>query len=186
MCHPDWDCVILSLCRASDADRAPKFHEAIRMLGATGDMGDLDDGDRQEPLADSVVHGEILRLLPDEHYDLVITHHPVGEYTRHLRHEEVGRAVLAMFHSGQIKAECLWCFAYEDGNGRYLPRPVKAAPIQQVLPARIWKKKHLIITDCYGFAVGSFEAAISPESESFWQYAHPAEVVQVLAQGEAI
>ncbi len=58
---------------------------------------------------------------------LILTHSPYGEYTRHLRHEETGRAVISLWEEGCISATEIWMFAYEDGGKRYLPRPIKAA-----------------------------------------------------------
>ena len=42
--HPGWECYIVCLCRGNDADRAPKFKEALKELRSEGIMGDLDDG----------------------------------------------------------------------------------------------------------------------------------------------
>jgi len=57
----------------------------------------------------------ILKLLPQNHFDLIITHNPSGEYTRHLRHEETGKAVINLWHTGNISTDELWTFAYKDG-----------------------------------------------------------------------
>ena len=46
-------------------------------------MGDLDDGPEQKPLDETEVQGTIQKLLPHRHFDLVISHNPTGEYTRH-------------------------------------------------------------------------------------------------------
>lgn len=91
--HPSWNWFIITLCRASDRDRAPKFFQTLKTLGVEGKMGDLDDSREQKPLAETVVQETILQLLPQKHFDLMIAHNPAGEYTRHLRHEEIGRAV---------------------------------------------------------------------------------------------
>ena len=91
--HPSWSWYIVTLCRAGDPDRAPKFFRVLQVLGATGKMADLDDGPDQNPLDESEVQATILSLLPPQHFDLVITHSPTGEYTRHRRHEEIGTQV---------------------------------------------------------------------------------------------
>ena len=46
-------------------------------------MADLDDGPDQLTLTDNEVNCAILDLLPNKHLDLVISHNPKGEYTRH-------------------------------------------------------------------------------------------------------
>ena len=94
--QPAWSWFIATLCRASDGDRAPRFFQALKALGADGKMRDLDDGPEQKPLPDSEVQETILQLLPQEHFDLIISHSPAGEYTRHLRHEEIGKAVIML------------------------------------------------------------------------------------------
>ena len=90
LCHPTWDCFIVCLCRASDKKRAPRFYKALKVLRSTGAMGDLDDGPEQKPLEEAVLQRTILQLLPPKHFDLLLSHSPKGEYTRHLRHEETG------------------------------------------------------------------------------------------------
>ena len=171
--HPSWDWFIISLCRADDPDRAPKFHRVLELLNAKGDMAYLDDGPGQNPLDENLVKTTILQLMPDKHFDLVITHDPAGEYTRHLRHEETSRAVIDLWYEKKIFAQELRTFAYEDGGKSYFPEPIKDADIFLELPEDIWKKKYQIITETYGFEKNSFEANISPRAEAFWHFRSP-------------
>jgi LmbE family N-acetylglucosaminyl deacetylase len=170
-----WRCLIVTLCRASDADRAPRFFQAAQALRAEGRMGDLDDGPEQVPLAESELQKAILQLLPQKHFDLIISHSPAGEYTRHRRHEEVGKAVITLWQKGKISADELWAFAYEDGGKQYLPRPIKTAMVYRALPETIWRKKYDIITTLYGFQEDGFEARTTPRAEAFWQFTNPLE-----------
>jgi LmbE family N-acetylglucosaminyl deacetylase len=167
--HGEMRWTIISLCRKSDPDRAARFVRACEKLHAKPIMGDLDDGPEQRPLAERDVQKVILSLLPMDRFDLVITHSRWGEYTRHLRHEETAKAVLALRKTGDIRAEQLWMFAYDDGGGQHLPRPVRDADLQVWLPEEIWQEKYKIITDIYGFAPDSFEAKTAPRQEAFWQ-----------------
>jgi LmbE family N-acetylglucosaminyl deacetylase len=171
--HPRWDCFIVSLCRADDPDRAPKFHRVLEILNAKGNMGTLDDGPEQNPLDENLLKTAVLGLLPEIHFDLLLTHDPVGEYTRHLRHEETSRAVIELWYDKKIHAQELRTFAYEDGGKSYLPRPIKEADIFQELPKGIWKQKYEIITEIYGFEENSFEAQTTPRAEAFWQFRNP-------------
>jgi LmbE family N-acetylglucosaminyl deacetylase len=168
--HPSWRWFIVCLCRGSDKERAHKFYKALKILKSEGIMGDLDDGPEQKPLEKKEVENAILDLLPGRHFDLIITHNPTGEYTRHLRHEEVSKAVIKLRHTGKISADELWTFAYEDGNKEYYPRPVESATIYRTLTKRIWLRKYNIITETYGFEKNSFEAETTPKAESFWQF----------------
>ena len=168
--HPSWNCFIVSLCRGSDKDRAPRFHNALKELKSEGTMGDLDDGPDQKLLDENEIERVIMDLLPPKHFDIIITHNPSGEYTRHIRHEEVSKAVLRLWIADKIFASELWTFAYEDGGKEYYPRPNEIAPGYRKLTKRIWLRKYSIITKTYGFEKGSFEAETTPQAESFWQF----------------
>ena len=98
--HPDWQWTVIALCRASDPDRAPKFRRALQQLGARGNIGHLDDGPEQVPFPELDIRQAILSLLLETSFDLMLTHSPYGEYTRHLRHEETSRAVLLCGEKG--------------------------------------------------------------------------------------
>lgn len=168
--HPNWHWTVIALCRGSDQDRAPKFMRVLQRLGAKGNIGDLDDGPEQLPLANLDVQQVILSLLPETHFDLILTHSPYGEYTRHLRHEETSRAVAALWGKGSISTTELWMFAHEDGEKRYLPRPIETAHRLTKIPRNIWQQKYRIITEIYGFTVDSFEASTTPREEAFWRF----------------
>lgn len=168
--HPSWNCFVISLCRGSDTDRAPRFFRALEALKAKGCITDLDDGPEQDPLDLTVIESVILEALPAYHFDLIITHNPMGEYTRHLRHEEVGKAVINLWHKCKISATELLIFAYEDGNKKYHPTPIESATIFRKLTNRIWLRKYKIITEIYGFDKSSFEAETTPVAEAFWQF----------------
>jgi len=168
--HPLLQWFIVCLSRGSDENRAPRFYDALKVLKSVGIMGDLDDGPEQKPLNENVVESAILDLLPHKHFDLIITHNPNGEYTRHIRHEEIGNAVIKLWHKGKISTDELWTFAYEDGNKEYLPIPIENATIYRSLTKRIWQKKFNLITKTYGFQKGSFEAETTPQIESFNQF----------------
>ncbi|MBN2029679.1 PIG-L family deacetylase [bacterium] len=168
--HPDWLWKIYTLCRASDPDRAPKFLKALSMLNAKGEMADLDDGPEQEPLSGSDIQNQILTWTGQDHYDLLISHGPQGEYTRHRRHEETSRAVQTLWKEGKIDAAELWLFAYQDNEGANLPQAAAGAPIQFELPDDVWQKKYRLITEVYGFTPDSWEARTTPRVEAYWHF----------------
>ena len=119
--NPECKWTIISLCRANDTDRAPKFFNALKVYGASGAMGNLDDSPEQKPLLKEEVEKSITSLLPQINYDLIVTHSPAGEYTRHIRHEETGRAVSFLWEIEKITSSQLWFFAYEDDNKTHFP-----------------------------------------------------------------
>jgi LmbE family N-acetylglucosaminyl deacetylase len=166
--HPANQWTIITVCRKSDPDRQPKFFAALDIYHATGAMGDLDDGPEQIPLALHRIQETILSLLPQQRYDLILTHSPRGEYTRHRRHEETAEAVIGLVESGRLRAKQLRLFAYEDGNRAYVPRSIRQADQCVLLPEDIWNEKYRLITKVYQFQADSWEARTTPRSESFW------------------
>ncbi len=178
--NPTWQWFVLCLSRKNDKDRAPRFFEALKVLNAKGVMGDLDDGPNQIPLAESEVENTILQLLPQIDFDLIITHNPNGEYTRHIRHEETSKAVIMLWESGKIKTKELWTFAYEDGDKAYFPQPIKYANLYKKLPTKIWQEKYNIITQQFGFNTESWEAKTTTLGESFWRFTNPTAATQWL------
>lgn len=166
--HPDYLWRVVTLCRAMDPDRAPKFKQVLRQLGAEGAMADLDDEPDQAPLPMEQVQETIERLLAEESYSLVLTHGPKGEYTRHCRHEECCQSVVELWRSGGIDTACLWMFAYGDGGRAYLPRVRDDADRRDLLTEDIWLEKRGLITDVYGYGADSWEAQTTPREEGFW------------------
>jgi len=180
--QPAWHWFVLSLCRGSDPDRSPRFFNALKVLGAEGKMCDLNDGPEQVPLRENKIEDAILETLPASRFDLIVTHSPVGEYTRHRRHEEVGEAIIRLWHSGKLQTSELRIFAYEDGEKHYRPRPIKSAHIYQELPDEIWKQKYDLITKTYGFPEDGFEAETTPRAEAFWQFTDAKNAYQWLTE----
>ena len=166
--HPEFRWRIVTLCRALDADRAPKFHQVLESLGAEGEMADLDDGPDQTPLPPWQVEETAAGLLAGNSYDLILTHGPLGEYTQHRRHAECCRAVVELWRSGRIDTKRLWMFAYEDGGRAYLPRVRQDADKRDMLPDEIWLDKRRLITDLYGFGPDTWETGTTPRHEGFW------------------
>ncbi|OHB75696.1 MAG: hypothetical protein A2W31_08855 [Planctomycetes bacterium RBG_16_64_10] len=179
-----WRWNIVGLCRGSDPDRAPRFHAVLHRYAATGALGDLDDGPAQTPLAADQVQQAIRALLPPQSFDLVLTHGPRGEYTRHRRHEECCAAVVALWHAGHLQTARLWLFAYDDEAGSHLPRVHPAAHRQQTLPAKHWHAKRRVLMDTYRFAATSWEVRAAPRAEGFWCFEQPDAAREHLARFE--
>jgi len=172
--HRNWRWHIYTLCRATDSDRAPRFRRVMEYLGAEGKMADLDDGPEQTPLLAKQVQQTAQALLPhNAEFDLILTHGPDGEYTRHARHEECCRAVVSLWCRGLIRTKALWCFAYDDGHKAYLPRVSVHAGVRVTLPENIWKEKYHMVTEHYGFKPDSWEARVTPHEEGFLCFDSP-------------
>ena len=180
--HPEFSWRILTLCRATDADRAPKFRQVLQRLGAEGEMADLDDSPEQAPLPAGQVQAVTAKLLAGNSYDLILTHGPQGEYTWHRRHAECCQAVVALWVAGVIDTKRLWLFAYEDGGRAYFPRVREDAGRRDLLAADVWLEKRRLITELYGFGPDSWEAQTTPKEEGFWCFDSSPEVDKRRAQ----
>lgn len=172
--HPAWSWYVVALSRARDPDRAPRFRRVLARLGATGALGDLDDEPEQRPLSSAEVEEAVVSLLPPRAFDLVLTHGPRGEYTRHRRHEECCRAVVALWQAGRLETRELWLFAYQDGGGAHPPRVSGRADCRRTLPEGAWRTKLEMITGLYGFGPESWEARATPREEGFRCFSSPA------------
>jgi len=173
LAHPDYNWFIATICRKNDPDRSHKFFLVLQSYGATGAMADLDDGPDQIPLSSKDIQHTLLELLPPLAFDLILTHAPGGEYTRHRRHEEVSQAVMVLWQAGAISARELRMFAYDDDHGKRLPKAIEAAHHYEILPEMIRQEKYRLITELYGFSPESWEARGVPQSEAFWCFESP-------------
>lgn len=171
--HPCWRWHIMTLCRASDPDRAPKFRRVLARLDAKGDMADLDYGPDQDPLDPKLVRETITRQLPGGRLDFVLTHGPRGEYTRHRRHEECCRAVIELWQHGELETNQLWLFAYDDGDRSRLPAVSEHADLRVPLDEEIQREKLRLVTEDYGFTPDSWEARCTPREEGFTTFSLP-------------
>jgi len=145
-------------------------------------MADLDDGPGQIPLPREQVRETAARLLKSTPYDLVLTHGPRGEYTRHLRHTECCRAVMELWQSGGLNTKCLWLFAYDDGDRAYLPRVRADADRRDRLKDEVWREKLHVITDLYAFEPYTWEARTTPREEGFWCFDSPRAAAERVAK----
>jgi len=168
--NPNWQCFIACLCRVSDTERAMNFFNALKIYKSEGMMADLDDSPEQNALNITEVENAILSILPKKKFDLIISHDPGGEYTRHIRHEEVSEAVINLWYTGKISSAQLWTFAYTDSNKQHYPAAIETASIYNTLTKQIWLRKHKLLTDTYGFEKKSWEAKTTPLVESFWRF----------------
>ncbi len=165
--HPRWEWQVISLCRSTDIDRAPRFFHAAQALGVRADISDLDDSPVLAPLSPDLY--EIKSRIQNQitgGYNLIFTHGPRGEYTRHERHEQVHRAVSEMVLSGEMTGELL-CFAYDDCGGNCRPKPASDADITISLLPHEFREKRRIVQDIYGYKEGSFEFDAAGPVEGF-------------------
>ena len=183
--HPDWEWRIVALSRADDPDRAPRFRHAGDVYGAQVAMSDLDDSPTLAQLSSSLIEikERVRGAISDFGFrisDLLFTHGARGEYTRHLRHEQVHRAVREMWEEGELGGDILF-FAYTDDGRTHPPEPAPDARILVNLMPDEYARKQEIIRGIYGFGDGSFEATAAGPVEAFTSPADPKAVARLRA-----
>ncbi len=164
--HPEWDWTVLTLCRADDTDRAPKFQKVSAHLNATGLMADLDDSpDLPETDPERDIGERILSAVGGQAWDLCITHGKNGEYG-HRRHREVHCEVVRLAIEGRLQCRNLWTFAYECDVETAACRAAPWADKFVELTEDELAEKKRIVHELYGYEGDSFEvsACVSPEA----------------------
>lgn len=157
-----WSLTIISLCRKSDKDRAPRFRRVCGVLKAKGFMFDLED-EKLDDIPVSTIINKI-RKCSKKRYDYVFTHGENGEYG-HKRHIEVGKAVTEMLRKKMILCKEAYFFSYlKKGKFCY---PHKNSDKFINLKDDILKQKRKIVNNVYGFNKNSFEYVCCRDTEAF-------------------
>lgn len=158
----DWETTIVSLCRASDPDRAPKFNNIGRFLNTKDYIFDLEDT-KLTPIPIPKIQ-EKLKPFLKEKYDYVFTHNKNGEYG-HPRHKETYKAITNLFKKKELKTKKLFLFSYikNEEYCSYNPNADKFIKLKQI--EFLMKKK--IIKEMYGFPKDGFEEKSCGNIESF-------------------
>ena len=170
--HSGWNWTIISLCRMTDTDRAPKFKKVCEFYNAKSIISDLDD-EILEPLKISEVSDKIKSLLPEKAYDLVFTHGKNGEYG-HLRHIETHEAVEKLIKNGELKSDKTYYFDYEKSEQSTpgipdlkIPKPKQDSDFITTLNEHHYLNKLKLIKEFYGFKDDSFETLSCDKKEAF-------------------
>ena len=106
----NWKTTIISLCRADDKDRNPKFHKACKILGVKCYMEDIDDEKLSKILSQEYI--KKISKYSTKDYDHIFTHNANGEYG-HIRHKEIHKAVKEMLKRGTLKSKKVFFFSYK-------------------------------------------------------------------------
>ena len=171
MQRPKWDWTVLSLSRADDEDRCPKFRRVCDLLGVKGHISDLEDGNPLQSInCDKEIGGRVAEHLAMTPWDLCITHGCNREYG-HQRHKETHAEILNLIRDGILEGGELWTFAYNCDTQTKTCRVATQADIIVELSEDVLEEKRRIIRDVYGYSEDSFEfsACISPEGFCKWE-----------------
>ena len=165
--HPLIDWTIFSLCRSTDADRAPKFKKVCDHYGAKSITTDLEDEGIMN-ISQSIpeIEKRIGRYIGNtEVFDYIFTHGANGEYG-HPRHVGVHRAVGRLLQSKKLYARQCFYFSYgADAHKRVYNK--KSAMFCAKLVRDVHAKKRNIIKNIYGFSSRSFENISCLPTETF-------------------
>jgi LmbE family N-acetylglucosaminyl deacetylase len=166
-----WDWTILSLCRADDRDRKPKFDRVCKIYRAFGSIHNVDDKILQ-PMAIPIITNLIKKSLAQKKYDLIFTHGENGEYG-HIRHIETHNAVKEMIKNRELVAKKVYFFNYKKGdNVPYpqlkVPEPIESSDFISNLGDKELELKKRIIREVYGYPnEKGFELMSCNKMESF-------------------
>ncbi len=162
-----WDTTIISLCRADDKDREPKFKKACEILNANCFISNLDDEGKKINLKE--IKNKIARFIKkDKTYDYIFTHGKNGEYG-HQRHIEIHNAVKEMLKKKELTAKQVFFFSYlkkQDNYQGFCIYNSKATKLIKLKNFELLRKKHLI-KDVYGYLKGGFEEKSCKKIEAF-------------------
>ncbi len=163
----NWNTTILSLCRKTDLDRAPKFFKVCEEYNAKGVMSDLDDDRPEQDLPTlNEVTKRISSLINEKKFDLLLTHGKTGEYG-HKRHIETHNAVVKMLKQKIIFAKKVLFFSYKvKGKNSYCVTNKKASTLVKLSMEEAAMKKFIIMNK-YGFSKDGFEEKSCSDTESF-------------------
>jgi hypothetical protein len=164
--HPQARWTILSVCRSSDTDRAPKFYKTAKRLKAIGIIANVEDEGIMS-IAESipVIQSVIQNRLRQRTYDMIFTHGANGEYG-HDRHIGVHRAMGKLLGADDLKAGVVYNFAYRADTSMKMHNSPRAGFAMR-LRRDEHRAKRNIIKHMYGFSQKSFENVSCLPVESF-------------------
>ena len=157
---------ILSLCRKSDPDRAPKFKRVCDHFDATGIMEDFEDEDRMS-VAKSIapIKKLILKNLGSSDFDFIFTHGQNGEYG-HKRHLGVHLAVKELLAKKKLGQAQILIFNYKK-QSEYSLIPKTQSDFILKLSAKEFAAKKKVMTEIYGFNPKGIDANLCTKIEAF-------------------
>lgn len=168
--NPQVNWTIFALCRASDADRAPKFKRACRFYHASPIITDLDDEDKLNiEEAKQKIKRLIVKKVRARRFEYIFTHGANGEYG-HSRHKAVNLAISELIKENKLNAsQAVFYFNYKKRKKGARPsmETKKNSSIFVKLPARIFQEKRRIQAEIYGYAWDGIDVGLCTNPEAF-------------------
>lgn len=165
-----YDWTIFSLCRSSDADRAPRFTKVCSVYKAKSIISDLED-ENIKPINITEIINLIKEKLGGKKFDVIFTHGKNGEYG-HLRHIEISDAVIRSVKENVLICKELYSFSYRQKFKFVERKKIKVAvpnrsDMNVQLTEKEFEEKKKVVSDIYGFRKNSFEYLCCNKTESF-------------------
>lgn len=167
----DANWIVLSLCRASDKDREPKFQRVSALLGFKGVIRDLDDEGRLDDKA-AVKEAKkiIVKEIQGKEFDYIFTHGENGEYG-HDSHKQAHQAVQELIKEKKIKAEKILFFDYKKVDRKILPMIPTDLPDQILeLTPEEYEEKRRIVAEMYGYPYDGIDVNLCTNIEAFKEF----------------
>jgi LmbE family N-acetylglucosaminyl deacetylase len=167
--HPGLQWTIFSLCRASDKDRAPKFHRVCQLYKAEAIMEDLEDeGKLSVKQTVPVIKKLVEKNISQCKFDYIFTHGANGEYG-HPRHIGVHRAVKELIKKKILKPEMVCYFNYKKISSQAfsLLIALKDSDLLVKLTKKEFIKKRNIVAKTYGYDPMGIDVGYCTNPEAF-------------------
>ncbi len=167
--HPGLHWTIISLCRASDKDREPKFHRVCRFYKAEAIMEDLEDeGKLSIKQTLSIIEKLVEKNIGQHKFNYLFTHGANGEYG-HPRHIGVHRAVKGLLEKKIIQAEIIYYFNYKKISSRAFSPLVakKDSDLLIKLTKKEFFQKRSIVAKMYGYDPAGIDVGYCTNPEAF-------------------
>jgi LmbE family N-acetylglucosaminyl deacetylase len=166
--NPQIDWTIMTLCRASDTDRAPKFERVCERYGAKPIMADLDDlGDVSDKKWERDAEKIILDKIGNQKFDYIFTHGSNGEYG-HPNHKSLHHVIQKLRRNHGLVAKDFFYFHYKR---IYRLRPFMKTRVRPTHVLKLsdeqYAKKRSLIVDIYGFDPNGIDVNYCTNPEAF-------------------
>jgi len=162
---------ILSLCRASDKDRAPKFKRVMKRLGAEGFICDLEDDDLMS-VQESIpkIQKQVLEFLKGKEFNCLFTHGLNGEYG-HERHIGTHLAIKGLLKIEKISFQDVYFFNYQKQDNKKNPIiSGKNSEYFLKLNEEEYSEKKRIVAEMYGYPYDGIDVSLCSKKEAFIKY----------------
>jgi len=169
MRNPQVEWMIMSTCRASDTDRAPKFARVCAVYKAHALIEDMDDEGKwafQKNVRET--KKVLLKHFAGKQFDYLFTHGMNGEYG-HPVHKVVHEAVYDLIRREKIKANEVYFFNYKKKYRRPFSEMIIRNNSDVLVPltkSELMKKKE-IVSKMHGYPMDGIDVSLCMNPEAF-------------------